>query len=92
VPFVEDGFIVNLGDLMRRWTNDKWLSTLHRVVNPDVKNGGEWMRRQSIAFFHNPNRDAVVTPLAVNGEKPKHEAIIAGDFLMQKHLAAVGGQ
>lgn len=36
VPFVPDSFIINLGDLMRRWTNDKWLSTLHRVV---VKEG-----------------------------------------------------
>src|SRR5207244_3582768 len=34
VPIVEGTFVVNLGDLMARWTNDQWVSTLHRVVNP----------------------------------------------------------
>lgn len=34
VPHVADGFIINLGDLMRRWTNDQWLSTLHRYSMP----------------------------------------------------------
>jgi len=94
VPFVKDGLIVNLGDLMKRWTNDRWLSTLHRVVNPVAsdtcwaENGST--RRQSMAFFHNPNRDALITVL--NAESPKYEPIFAGEFLMQKHLAAVGGK
>ena len=35
VPYVEGAFIINLGDLMKRWTNDRWLSTLHQVVNPE---------------------------------------------------------
>ena len=92
VPFVENGFIVNLGDLMKRWTNDVWLSTLHRVINPALPQNGEEClsstRRQSMAFFHNLNRDAIVSVL--NSENPKYEPIIAGDFLMQKHLAAQG--
>ena len=33
-PVVEDGFIVNIGDLLMRWTNDRFISTLHRVANP----------------------------------------------------------
>jgi hypothetical protein len=41
-----------------------------------------------MAFFHNLNRDAVVKVL--NSDNPKYEPIIAGDFLMQKHLAAQG--
>jgi isopenicillin N synthase-like dioxygenase len=96
VPFVPDGFIINLGDLMKRWTNDKWLSTLHRVVVPeeDVVSNQQGLlcrRRQSIAFFHNLNRDASVECLLTqNGETPKYEPIIAGDFLLQKHLAAMG--
>lgn len=97
VPYVENGFIVNLGDLMKRWTNDKWLSTLHRVVNPpeeacsndDKKNDSEEStRRQSVAFFHNVNRDAVIENLSK--EAAKYESIVAGDFLMMKHLATVG--
>jgi 2OG-Fe(II) oxygenase superfamily len=34
VPAIPGCFIVNIGDLMARWTNDAWVSTLHRVVNP----------------------------------------------------------
>lgn len=94
VPFVKDGLIVNLGDLMKRWTNDKWLSTLHRVVNPSV-NDTDWgdtgtTRRQSMAFFHNPNRDALISHLG--SDHSKYEPIVAGDFLMAKHLAATAGQ
>jgi isopenicillin N synthase-like dioxygenase len=84
VPYIEDAFIINLGDLMRRWTNDKYQSTLHRVVNPPA--GTPWQRRQSIAFFHNVNKDATVSVLGA--EEPKYLPIIAGDFLMEKHIAA----
>ena len=82
---------------MRRWTNEKWLSTLHQVVIPNleisVDNSSEKVitkRRQSIAFFHNLNKDAEVKVLVKDelNEIPKYEPIIAGDFLMQKHLAA----
>ena len=85
VPFIQDAFIVNLGDLMRRWTNDLWQSTLHRVIIPPA--GSNWGRRQAIAFFHNLNKDAVVENLTQ--EKSLYEPIIAGDFLMQKHLASM---
>lgn len=84
VPFIEDAFIINLGDLMRRWTNDKYQSTLHRVINPPE--GSNWGRRQSIAFFHNVNKDSVVSVLG--SDEPLYPPIIAGDFLMEKHLAA----
>lgn len=84
VPFLEDAFIINLGDLMRRWTNDRYQSTLHRVINPPE--GSQWGRRQSIAFFHNVNKDALVSVLGT--DEPKYPPIIAGDFLMEKHLAA----
>jgi isopenicillin N synthase-like dioxygenase len=103
VLFIKDGFVVNLGDLMQRWTNDVWLSTLHRVVNPQevdaelvqdftragaVASSTESTRRQSIAFFYNMNRDALIEVL--NSKVPKYEPVKAGDFLMQKHLASVG--
>ena len=45
---------------MARWTNDRWVSTLHRVVVP--QDGGA-ERRQSLAFFHQPNWSALIAPL-----------------------------
>ena len=59
VPIVAGCLVVNLGDLMGRWTNDQWVSTLHRVVNPPM-DAASASRRQSVVFFHNPNYDAVI--------------------------------
>lgn len=57
-PVVEDGFIVNIGDLLMRWTNDRFVSTLHRVVNPPAEAVSS--SRLSIAYFVAPNYDAVI--------------------------------
>jgi isopenicillin N synthase-like dioxygenase len=54
--------LVNLGDLMARWTNDRWMSTLHRVKPPVVD--GTVLRRRSAAFFHDGNSDAVISTVA----------------------------
>ncbi len=62
VPILPGCFVVNIGDLMERWTNDAWVSTLHRVVVPPAGAGAE-SRRQSLVFFHNPNYDAAVAAL-----------------------------
>ncbi len=51
--------VVNLGDMMARWTNGRWASTVHRVVNPPVINLAE-SRRQSIGYFMHPNDDAPI--------------------------------
>lgn len=93
VPFVEDGFVINLGDLMRRWTNDRWSSTLHRVINPPQDEAAAWGRRMALAFFHNLNKDAEVEaiPSCVSEESPAlYDSIVAGEFLMLKHLASNG--
>ena len=54
--------LVNLGDLLARWTNDRWISTMHRVL-PPVDRDGRVVRRRSAAFFHDGNADAVVSCL-----------------------------
>ncbi|MBI5089857.1 MAG: isopenicillin N synthase family oxygenase [Actinobacteria bacterium] len=59
VPARAGAIVVNLGDLMARWTNDRWRSTLHRVVVPP-RSVDTSTRRQSIAFFHNANYHAVI--------------------------------
>jgi isopenicillin N synthase-like dioxygenase len=85
VPIIPGTFIVNIGDLMAQWTNDQWVSTMHRVVNPprDKATGTE---RLSIVFFHQPNYDAVVEclPSCLTGGAPKYVPVTSGDHLMMK--------
>lgn len=57
----DDALLINLGDAMARWTNDRWLSTVHRV-DPPVTDG-RIQRRRSAAFFFDGNYDAVLEPL-----------------------------
>jgi isopenicillin N synthase-like dioxygenase len=78
VADVDGGLIVNLGDLMQRWTNDRWRSTMHRVVIPAVPG-----RRLSIPFFHNANWDARIECI-VAGEQPRYPPTTAGHHLMEK--------
>ena len=85
VPIVPGSFIVNIGDLMARWTNDTWVSTLHRVVNPPA-DAGAAARRLSLVFFHNPNHDARIESL-VPGEPAKYPPTTSGDHLRRLFTA-----
>jgi isopenicillin N synthase-like dioxygenase len=78
--------LVNLGDLLAQWTNDHWLSTLHRVVPPPRRAAGPNVRR-SVAFFHEGNFDAVIEclPTCVSTDRPaRYEPVIAGEHLLAK--------
>ncbi|KAL3917438.1 MAG: hypothetical protein SGPRY_006403, partial [Prymnesium sp.] len=91
-PAGADGFVINLGDLMARWTNDRWLSTPHRVVNPP-ETSASTARRQSIAYFCNINMDTVVECIPTcKGDHAKYSPITAGEHLMRKHLQTVAGK
>ena len=88
VPVIPDSFVVNIGDLMMQWTNDRWISTLHRVVNPPREKARNSLR-QSLVFFHQPNYDAMVSCLPSclePGEQPKYPPISSGDHLRNKFL------
>jgi len=90
----EDAFVINLGDLMARWTNDRWLSTPHRVVNPPESDAAK-ARRQSIAYFCNINMDAVVECIPTCRDESgaaKYEPMTAGEHLMRKHQQTVAGK
>ncbi len=69
-------FVVNIGDLLMRWTNDRWLSNLHRVVNPPA---GDGPPRLSVAFFHHPNYDVTIECLASQGAA-RHPPVRSGDY------------
>jgi len=66
VPFMPGHFVINIGDLMQRWTNDQWVSTIHRVVPPTQAevDARDSCRRQSVAFFHNVNADVLVEAIS----------------------------
>jgi isopenicillin N synthase-like dioxygenase len=89
VPHVPGSFVVNIGDMMARWTNDRWVSTLHRVANPPPELASK-SRRQSLVFFHNPNYDAVVSCLPGCSDAatpPKYQATTSGGHLREKFLS-----
>lgn len=58
-PALANTFVVNIGDLMMRWTNDRWVSTPHRVAVPPPSERAA-SRRLSIAYFVRPNYDAEI--------------------------------
>lgn len=81
-----DSFVVNLGDSIAQWTNDRWRSTVHRVALTSSD------QRQSFAFFHMANWNASIEclPTCIEaGETPRHVAVDAGPWLMQKFQATV---
>jgi isopenicillin N synthase-like dioxygenase len=89
VASVPDAFVVNIGDLMMHWTNDRWISTLHRVLNPprDSKLGTQ---RISLAFFHQPNYDALIECLPScegPGNPAKYLPVTSGEHRNRKFSA-----
>jgi len=72
------GFTVLIGDLLMRWTNDRWLSTMHRVVNPPAADGPS-AARLSIAFFNHPNYDTLIECLPSQGPA-RHAPVLAGEY------------
>ena len=80
VPVVAGSFVVNLGDLMAAWTNDRWVSTQHRVIVPEGVTG----ERISVAFFHQPAYDALIEciPTCTSpDDPPRHEPVTSGEWI-----------
>ena len=81
----EGALLVNLGDVTARWTNEHWMSTLHRVKPPVVD--GTIIRRRSVAYFHGCNWDALVEPLPellAEGERPLYAPVSATEHMRAK--------
>lgn len=82
----KDGVITcNIGDMLMRWSDDKLLSTLHRVRMPkaDEPKGP----RYSMAFFCQANKDQLI-----QGPEKKYEPITARDYLLQRINANFAGK
>ena len=76
VPSVPGAFIINIADCLMRWTNDIYVSTPHRVRIP--KNP-----RRSLAFFLDPNPDALIKALPGTGEA-KYPPVTGAEYLKMR--------
>jgi isopenicillin N synthase-like dioxygenase len=80
----DGALLINLGDAMARWTNDRWMSTVHRVDPPVVD--GQIRRRRSAAFFFDGNYDAVLEALPTtlaDGETGYEPITVAENIAMK---------
>lgn len=86
VPALAGCFVVNIGDSLARWTNDTWVSTMHRVANPPFEIARE-SDRLSLVYFCQPNYDTVIKciPTCQGPDRPaRYPPIENGAFLAMK--------
>ena len=78
MPPVPGTFVVNIGDLLQRWSNRRYRSTVHRVINTSGR------ERLSLVLAYDPNFETLVDPrvFCVDGETPHDEPITCGDYLL----------
>jgi isopenicillin N synthase-like dioxygenase len=75
-PAIAGTFVCNIGDCLMRWTNDSYVSTPHRVLAPERE-------RYSVAFFLDPNPDAVVEAVC-SGGPGKYPPITGAAYIQQR--------
>ena len=87
VPKIPGAFVINIGDIMMRWTNDRFVSTMHRVVNPPEGVGAR-ARRLSIPYFCMPNYDALIECIpSCIGNGARYSPIASGKLLADRYAA-----
>jgi len=86
-PFDPDAFTINIGDLMARWTGDRWRSTRHRVLPPSPDAPDEELI--SLVMFFEAEVDTVVESFAPPiGKDRGYEPVVAGAYLRSRSDAA----
>ena len=91
-PAVHDSYILNIGDLLMRWSNDRLVSTPHRVALPPP-DAGDISRRLSIGFFVGPRYNAMVEclPTCCNqDDPPRYSPISVHDYRTNRFAAGAG--
>lgn len=76
---LEGSLVINIGDLMQRWSNDKYRSTAHRV-----RASQESCHRYSFPFFVEPDYETLVECITSNGEQAKYDSILSGDWIQSR--------
>lgn len=84
VPPIPGTLVVNVGDLLERWSNGRYRSTPHRVINSSGR------ERLSLVLAYDPNFETVIDQSAfcTDGESPRDEPITCGDYLMWRFAKA----
>jgi isopenicillin N synthase-like dioxygenase len=83
--------------MMARWTDDRWVATLHRVAMPPPSTQGRAggrlgpprrpsVRRQTLVFFHDPRADAVIEAIGGSG---RYKPVTAGEYVLAKAAKAL---
>lgn len=88
---VPNSFVINVGDLMARWTNNRWRSTLHRVSNPDRGLTGSTERLSMVAFTGpNEHTEVACLPSCVDEANPaRFEPVKPGEYIRAKIAASM---
>lgn len=79
VPPIPDTLVINVGDLLERWSNGVYRSTPHRVINASGR------ERMSLVVGYDPNYESLVDPAVMcrdADDEPKYQPITVGDYLM----------
>ncbi|KAH7304520.1 putative gibberellin 20 oxidase [Stachybotrys elegans] len=80
---IKDAYVVNIGDMLERWTNQKYTSTLHRVISPVSRED-----RYSVAFFNEGLASQIIQCIPTclkEGEKPLFPPITAEEHLRSRY-------
>lgn len=91
-PAIAESFLINSGDMLKRWTNHRFRSTAHRARNRSDQD------RYAIPFFFGTRDDAIIEALPTcvgPGNPPRHEPITYGDYqrwFLNRNYAKVTGQ
>lgn len=78
---IDSTVLVNIADLLQRWTADQLVSTKHRILLPQLDDSRRLIPRQSTVFFFHPDNDTLVTPL--DGSK-RYDSISAKQYLANR--------
>ncbi len=78
-PPIPGTFVVNVGDLLARWTNDRFASTPHRVVNASGRT------RYSVAVFVDPDHDTTIDPVVPAGEEAHYPPVTCADHILGRY-------
>lgn len=81
-PPIDGTLVVNIGDLLARWSDNRLPTNVHRVRNTSAS------ERFSIAMFHDPNPTALIRPADMNSDSCGYEPVQAADYILGRNSGA----